>query len=272
MRQERRGVARLGATVSTLLRLGFAEAVAYRSEMLVWFLSTNTPLIMLLMWSAVAAEAPVGRFGQAEFTAYFLVTLTVRLLTGAWVVWEMNMEIKGGQLSMRLLRPVHPFIAYACENLGAWPLRLLAVSPVLAVAALAVGPGGFTADLRQWALVPFTIAGAWVLTFSAMLAIGSLGLYLQSSLSLFDLWLGLYFVFSGYIVPLELFPENLRTFTDMLPFRYVLGLPVETILGLVPFETSLAYLGRQWLYGLGFLAVALALWHRGLRRYEAFGG
>jgi ABC-2 type transport system permease protein len=260
------------APLPTLLRMGFAEAVAYRSEMFVWFLSTNTPLIMLLMWSAVAAEAPVGRYGEREFTAYFLTTLVVRLLTGAWVVWEMNMEIRGGQLGMRLLRPVHPFVAYAAENLGAWPMRALIVVPIIAVAALVVGPDGFSHDPRQWGLVPLVVAGAWALTFAAMLALGSLGLYVQSSLALFDVWLGLYFVLSGYVVPLDLFPEAMRGVVEVLPFRYLLGFPVETVLGTLDFETTLVHLGRQWGYAAGFLALALVLWKRGLRGYEAFGG
>jgi ABC-2 type transport system permease protein len=39
------------------LRIGFAEMVAYRAEFLVWILTTNMPLVMMALWSAVAAEA-----------------------------------------------------------------------------------------------------------------------------------------------------------------------------------------------------------------------
>jgi len=63
-----------------LFRIGFAEAVAYRAEFFVWMLSTTMPLIMLALWSAVAREAPVGRFGQSDFIAYFLA-FHVRSLT-----------------------------------------------------------------------------------------------------------------------------------------------------------------------------------------------
>ena len=56
----------------TLLRVGFAGAVAYRAEMLVWMLTTTMPLVSLALWSAVAREAPVGRFGPGEFVGYFL--------------------------------------------------------------------------------------------------------------------------------------------------------------------------------------------------------
>ena len=81
----------------TLLRVGFSEAVAYRAEFLVWVLTTNTPLIMLLVWSSVAREEPLaGRMGEQELGAYFLAALIVRLLTGSWVVWDLVYEMRQG--------------------------------------------------------------------------------------------------------------------------------------------------------------------------------
>lgn len=123
----------------TLMRVGFAEAVAYRAEMLVWVLSTTMPLIMLGLWSAVAADAPVGRFDQRDFLAYFLATFIVRQLTGAWVAWQMSFEVRTGTLSMRLLRPLHPMVSYAVENVAALPLRLVVALPVALLALVLLG-------------------------------------------------------------------------------------------------------------------------------------
>jgi ABC-2 type transport system permease protein len=256
----------------TMLKVGFADAVAYRGEMLVWLLSTNMPLIMLVLWSAVAAEAPVGRYGQRDFAAYFLTALVVRLLTGAWVIWTMNMEIKNGQLAMRLIRPVHPFLMFAAENVAAWPLRLVMALPIAVVAVYAVGGGYFTSDWRQWLLFPVSVVSAWLLNFSVMLLVGCLAFFWQSSFSAFEVWSLLYMVFSGYVVPLDLFPAGLRTVLAYLPFRYLLSSPIETALGSVPLSASLLDIGRQWLFILFFLGLALVLWARGIKRYEAFGG
>jgi hypothetical protein len=41
------------------------------------------------------------------------VTLIVRLLSGAWVSWQVSQEIRDGALAGRLLKPMHPFFAYA---------------------------------------------------------------------------------------------------------------------------------------------------------------
>src|SRR5438105_6621630 len=82
-------------------------------EMAVWILSTTMPLIMMALWTAVAREAPVGRFGQSDFVVYFLVTFIVRQMTGAYAGWEINYEVRQGTLAQRLLRPIHPLWHYA---------------------------------------------------------------------------------------------------------------------------------------------------------------
>jgi ABC-2 type transport system permease protein len=263
---------RVLAALPTLFRIGLASAVAYRGEFVIWILSTNMPLVMLALWSEVAREAPLGRFGEKEFAAYFLATLVVRLMTGSWVVWEMNMEIRQGDLGMRLLRPLHPFVAYAAENLAALPIRGLLAFPIGAAALAWVGRGQLTSDPVAWAIVPLAVLGAWALVFSAMLLIGSLGLFWESSLALYDLWLGMFFIFSGYLMPLSFFPGWLRGVTWWLPFRYTLAFPVETMLGLESRHEILRSLAVEWAYIAGLLTAALLVWRRGLARYAVFGG
>jgi ABC-2 type transport system permease protein len=265
-------VLRTARAVPTLLRVGFAEAVAYRAEFLVWLLSTNMPLVMLALWSAVARDGPVGRFGQGELAAYFLAALVVRLMTGAWVIWEMNEEIRQGTLAFRLLRPVHPLVAYACENVAAMPLRFLLSLPVALALLFAVGGAHVTRDPALWALIPVSIAGGWLITFLAMAVIGALAFWIDSAASLFQIWLGLFGVFSGYLVPLELFPRWLGALARALPFRYMLAFPAEMIVGLLGRGAALRDLAVQWAFVAALSLVAAATWRAGLRRFAAFGG
>jgi ABC-2 type transport system permease protein len=61
----------------------------------------------------------------------------------------------------------------------------------------------------------------------------------------------------------------------VLPFRYTLGFPVETLIGLNathPLRELLRDLGVQWLYVAAMFAGTLAIWRKGLRRFVAFGG
>jgi ABC-2 type transport system permease protein len=256
----------------TLLRVGLAEAVAYRAEMFIWVLATTMPLVMLALWSTVAREAPIGRYGQAQFTAYFLATFIVRQLTGSWVFYEMNFAVRNGTLAMRLLRPVHPLWAYAAEALAAMPLRLAVSLPVAVVALIAAGSRGMTHDPILWATWVAAVIGSWLITLLVNLTIGCASFYIESSLKLMDAWLVFFFVLSGYIIPIDLFPPALRALVEWLPFRFQIGFPVEVMTGAHDRATALALLAGQWLWVIAGLVVTALMWRGGLRRFAAYGG
>jgi ABC-2 type transport system permease protein len=255
-----------------LFRVGFASALAYRSEFIVWILSMNMPLVMLAMWSAVARDGPIGGFGGTQFTAYFLGTLMVRQMTSTWVVWELNMDIRQGTLAMRLLRPIHPFLGYAADNLAAIPLRALLALPV-GVFALAFYAGDqVTRDPVLWLLLPPALVAAWLISFASMLCIGTLGLFWESSLALWDFWFGMFILFSGYLMPLALLPPWVGRLVNLTPFPYILSYPVQDMLGLVTRAAAVRALGVAWLYAAFAVVAALTLWRRGLARFAAYGG
>jgi ABC-2 type transport system permease protein len=268
-------MSRIGSTARALpmlFRIGFAEAVAYRAEFLVWILATTMPLIMLALWSAVARDGPVGRFGQTEFTAYFLATFLVRQLTGSWAAWQMNFEIRQGTLATRLLRPIHPMVSYAVENLAAQPLRLVAAVPAAIIGLIVVGAHVLPQSATLWLAWLAAMLGAWLITFLSSYAIGCLAFFAQSSLKVMDVWLTLFFVLSGYLIPVELFPPGLHAAIDWLPFRYQIGLPVEILTSAHATREVFGLLVVQWGWVAFFFVVALALWKAGLKRFAAFGG
>ena len=256
----------------TLLRVGLSEVVAYRAEFLIWILTTNMPLVQLAIWHAVAATGPVGRFDQREFTAYFLAVLVVRMVTSTWVVWQMSMEIRDGTLSAKLLRPVHPLFAYAAEHLAAVPMRALTMSPIVALLVYFAGPRLAVHDPVLMAVLAASLLGAWLLVFFVMVLLGSLAFFVDSALGIFELWMAVFGLTSGYLIPLELLPAWVQPALRVLPFRFMLAFPVETLVGLLSRGAALRQLGIQWAYIFVVGAGALAVWRAGVRRYGAFGG
>jgi ABC-2 type transport system permease protein len=256
----------------TLLRIGLAEAVAYRAEFFVWMLATTMPLVMLAIMTAMAREAPVGPFDQRRFVAYYLVTLVVRNMSGAWVAWEMVQEIKQGTLALRLLRPIHPLASYTAQSLAALPMRALLALPITITLLIVFARQELSGDGVNIAIFIASIFGAWLLNFAVSAIIGTLGLYLESSLQVWELWMGCFMLLSGYLIPLPLFPHWLDRAARVLPFCYLQAFPVETLLGMRDRAHALGGLAMQ----LGWAAVAWAalmiLWRRGLKRFAAYGG
>jgi ABC-2 type transport system permease protein len=256
----------------TLARVGFAEALAYRAELLIWVLSTSMPLIMLALWTAVAADGPLGRFDQPQFVAYFLATFVVRQLNSSWIAWQLNYEIRTGSLSMRLLRPLHPIVCYLIDSLSALPLRGLVAIPAGAILLVTAAGDRLATDPLIWLLWVVSVCGGWLLSFATGCLIGCVAFWTGSSAKVMEAWLALFFVFSGYTIPIELFPPLARQVAALLPFRYMLGLPVELMTSSWDVPGALVMVGWQWLYVVVAGTAALVAWRRGIVRYAAFGG
>jgi ABC-2 type transport system permease protein len=267
------GLRRAARAYPTLLRVGLAEVVAYRAEFIVWILTTNMPFVMLAIWNAVAADGgAIGRFGRPDFVAYYLGGWIIRLVTSTWLVWELSMEIRSGGLSTRLLRPLHPLYALSAQHLAALPMRILIVTPVAIALVVLAGDHLAVRDPALLGIFVASLVGAWLLIFFTMVLLGSLAFFLESSLGVFEMWLALHSILSGYLVPLELLPGWVARIARVSPFDSMLAFPLETLIGMRDVKTATASLAQQWLY-LAVMGVAgLTVWRRGVRRYVAFGG
>ncbi|MDP2304425.1 MAG: ABC-2 family transporter protein [Pseudomonadota bacterium] len=252
----------------SLLRIAVAEMVAYRAEMIIWILTATLPLVMLALWNAAAAEGPLAGFGQAEFARYFGVTLLVRQLTGVWVLWELNQQIRTGALSPALLRPMNPLWWQFAETVAAVPWRVLVLVPVLALVALWRPEIIFvptpTAALGFGVSLVFALLVAWFV----QCLFGILAFWFDQSLGLFQVWFFVWAVLGGYLVPLPLLPAPVAAAAAWLPFHASLGAPVELLLGLAPVGPTLA-VQAGWVAILGL--ATMFTWRAGLRRYGAVG-
>jgi len=264
------GVARLGRVMAAMWRLGVSEALAYRAAMAIWILTTTFPLVSLALWHSLAEHGPIGDYGRADFIAYFVAAFLIRQLTASWVVWDLAGQIASGDLSTLLMRPVHPLLHHLMANLAALPVRTLLAAPV-GVLVLVMAGGVEVSAGPHLLLVPLAIGMAWLLNFAVQICVACVAFWVTSSTALFEIWLGLYMVLSGYAVPTSLFPAGLAAVVRWLPFHAALGFPVELVIGrlsLVEIATGFA-LQALWIAGFGGLA--LLLWRRGLRAYGAVG-
>jgi len=255
----------------TLLRIGVAETVAYRAEFLVWILTTTQPLIMMGLWTFVTRNQPFEGWTSEDFTAYFLVTLVVRQLTGNWVAWQMMEDIRLGSMSMRLLRPIHPFFAYATSHVAALPFRTIVALPLCVILIVTSGAHSLTHEPARIAAFVLSLGLAWLITFCVLFAIGALAFFVTQTMSLATFYFGLFQVFSGYLLPLALMPRWIGTLADWMPFKYTLAVPVEMLTPRTH-EAVGTLLAQQTAWAAITLALALGIWRLGVRRFEAVGG
>ncbi|MEU8265217.1 ABC-2 family transporter protein [Micromonospora sp. NPDC048999] len=256
-----------------LVRSATLVAVTYRGRIVLSVLTAFFPLLTMAVWLTVVAEGgPPAGWTTGDFLSYYAAATLLWNLAGDRVVWQWDADLRSGDLSVRLLRPVHPFHQYASDDLGHRLLFLTVLAPALVLAALLVP--GLDYPVTPGRLV--AVAAALVLAYALSLLMAStfalIGFWSTQASNVWLLWWGLGSFASGWVAPLALMPDWLRTAGLVLPFRTAMGFPIELLMGRLD--------GREAAYGfavgLGWLAVFGLLyrvgWRRGVRRYQAVAG
>ena len=228
------------------------------------------PLIFLFVWSNAATFGAIGGYARGDFVAYYLVLIVVNQLTFAQTNWTVGDLIRDGTMNTILLRPIAPIVDTAAAEIAGKVVFLSFAIPVAGLLLLVLSPAdvlaGRSVAVRDHAarrLGSGFLWGYW-LALTAFWSTRSHALVLMQD--------ALVFVLAGQIAPISLLPGGLRTAAEWLPFRYMLGFPIEVLLGRVP-EGALTrgiILQLVWLTVAGGLAYSL--WRLGVRRHAAVGG
>ncbi len=250
-----------------------AEQLQYRAALVIWLIGmVLEPVIYLVVWSTVARSSGgrVGGYAGGDFAAYFLAMMLVNHATFTWIMWEYDYRIRHGELSVMLLRPIHPIHSDIADNVSYKLLTWMVMIPTAVGLVLAFRP---TWHPIPWAVIAFVPA--------LLLAFG-VRFLIEWTLALAAFWTTrvsainqMYFVallfLSGQIAPLSLLPAPVRMAATALPFRWVLAFPVELLLGrLTPREALIGFAAQgAWLViGLALLKI---VWRAGIRLYSAVG-
>jgi ABC-2 type transport system permease protein len=254
-----------------LLRQSLAALFEYRANMLIWMLINVMPLVMLAVWFSMSEGGPIAGYTQSDFVSYYLLLALVQQMTTVWVIYELDYEIRHGDLSIKLLHPLNPLHDYLATNLADKILRPFALIP-LALLAWMIFPT-IHYDIAPLNVILFVVAlaGAWFIRFIAQYIFGLLAFWVSDSMTLNDIWYGLSQMLGGMIAPLTLFPSNVTAIANWLPFRFMLSFPVEIASGrLTRADLAMGIAAMLFWVGVG-IVVYRWVWRRGIRRFSAFG-
>ncbi len=254
-----------------LVRRSVAVLLEYRVAMAIWMLSATFPLVMLAVWLSLAQDGPIAGFTAGDFIAYYLMSFYMRQMTAVWVAWDLDYDIRHGDMNTKLLHPLQPIHEYISFNLADKIIRGIMFTPIVILVALVIPGVTLAATPQNIALFILALAGAWTMRFFTQFSLGLLGFWFSQALVLIDVFWMLFLLFGGGVAPLELLPEPLRSIAYVLPFRFMMSFPIEIMLGRVSANDLLFGFGSV----AGWIVVLFVLyrfvWARGIRKFGAFG-
>ena len=254
-----------------LLRRSIALTLEYRAGILIWMVVNVMPLVMLAVWYSLAEDGPIAGYSQTDFVSYYLLMTWVRQMTNVWVIWELDYEIRHGDLSVKLLHPLNPIHDYFAGHLSDKIFRFIVLLPLALLAWLIFPTVHY--DVTPGTLILFVVmlVAAYLIRFISQYTFGLLAFWVSEATTLNDIWFATSMMLGGVVAPLDLFPDQVRAIADYLPFRFMLSFPIEIVSGrLSPMDMAIG--AALTLFWLGFfVALYRWLWAKGVKQFSAYG-
>ncbi len=251
----------------------FAATLQYRASLLIWMIShVLEPLIYLVVWSTVSSSSggSVGDYSTADFAAYFIVLMLVNHVTYTWIMYEFEYRVREGTFSVALLKPVHPIHSDIADNISS---KVITMPMMILIAVGLVYVFHPTVATPLWAIVAALPALflAFLVRFFLEWTLAQVAFWTTRVDAINQVYFVLVLFLSGQIAPLTLFPAFVQVLANILPFRWMVGFPVELLLGRLTPAEALTGVGIQLVWVVIAYRVLRFVWSRGVKVYSAVG-
>ena len=262
-----------------VIGIGVQNNLTYRFNYLARTLFGFIPLAAVLMlWRTIyrgnGAESTVASYTLAQMISYYLMVTVVDALTAVNEDdWQIAADIKDGNISQFLLKPVDYLWFRLCLFLsGRFTYIAVAFIPMLLLILFLHDYFVYPTHLAVFGLFLISLAMTALLQFFISYMMAMLAFWvLEVSTFIFILY-AFEYIASGHLFPLDILPPVVEKVLYFTPFPYQLYLPVGIYMGKITGFQLTAGLAAQagWVV-LAYLLARIA-WARGIRRYEAVGG
>ena len=256
-----------------LLRAHVGIGIAYRARLTVWILSSLFPLLMMAVWLSVVDEVgPTAGWRTSDFVSYYAGGALLFHTTNTFLTWTWDADLRSGDMSFKLLKPIDPFHQYLTQEIGLRVVVLAFLLPALFVLTLLLPDLTYQLSPLRWVAAAFAAAAGFFLNVLMAMAFATIGFWTTQAGNLYSLWWGIGAFLSGWIAPLALLPDVVANAARVMPFRSSMGFPLEIMLNRVTGGEIVNGFAVTGIWIVAFAMIYRFGWRRGIRRYQAVGG
>ncbi|MCL2929130.1 MAG: ABC-2 family transporter protein [Trichodesmium sp. MAG_R01] len=255
-------------TAKVFISTYYAFNVESRAELLLWVLSSSLPFIMMGLWieAAVKGEFPLDKL---QFSRYFLAVFIVQSITPVWVIFNFEVEVLKGKLSLKLLQPIDPVFHHIADHISEKLAKGFFVLGLVLLFFVLYPQSFWLPNLSSFLLFLITVFMGFILRFLIQYTLAMCAFWTERASAMEQLWLLPYIFLSGTTAPLEVFPELALKIALWTPFPYLVYFPASVLVGL-PVDIGRGLLVLL-LWSAIFFGLNRWLWRLGLKQYSGMG-
>lgn len=257
-----------------VIKATVGEYMTYRLSFVLWrFRVVIQLLITYFLWFSIFAQnQTIFGYTQQTILTYILLGSLIRPLVMGTRTQEVGNLIVNGDLAHYLLRPVRMLSYFISRDIADKLLNIFfAVFEVSVLLYLLKPPIFLQTDILMLLLTILSLCIGTILFFYFSVLLSLLGFWTP------DVWAPrfLSFVliefFTGMLFPLDILPQPLYAFSQLLPFSYFIYFPLKVYLGAMsqPFILQGFVIGMVWVVLFHFLY--RSVWTKGIRVFTAVG-
>jgi len=269
----------------TILRISLEERMVYRGDFWLGTMMRFLPIVtQVFFWSAVfagagAAATATGNktivgYTYSDVVAYYLLVMIGRAFSSMpGLASGIARQIRDGEIKKFLIQPID-FVGVLLLMRVAHKLVYYGVALVPFAVAFFLFRGYFSGWPPAEALVAFVLSLvlAFLLGFFLEAMIGMIGFWTLEVSSLLWVYMLFNFFLSGHMFPLDMLPEPWENIARCMPFQYLAYFPAAVFLEKIKGPEMWQGLAIEAAWVVFFVVACRAAFHRGVRRYSAFGG
>lgn len=258
----------------TMVGVMIGQHTQYRASTAIWILGLLIePVIYLSVWSRVAEAqgGEVGGYDARRFAAYYVILMIVRQLGVANNIHGISWRIKDGEMSSFLVRPVSQFHYDWGDAIVSRLMALPFLAVIVTFTTIAFNAHFEFTVGELLAFIPAVLL-AGIVRFLVLYTIAALAFWTTRIDGIWLTYVTFQTVLGGFIAPITLLPEPLKTLAYVLPYRWMFSFPIDVAMGNLSIEKILEGLAMQVIWSVVLLGLYQISWTAGMRQYSAVGG
>lgn len=254
----------------SIVKFNWRKILAYPFEIVAYFASRLATLGFLALFWFAMAESSLGEIDFKPLVAYFLVAASIRELTfGGETRFGRFIQhlIIRGDINNYFIKPIKtvPFLFFTFAG-ETWMGMLYAV--VTLILGLIILPPLSLSNIFAFLI---SLCFAFVLSICFNTLIGMISFYSPEAAGFRNVFNHINKILSGSLIPLNLFPENIRGFLILLPFPFAVFTPVYVLQNQLPGAELLSLFVTALIWSAVLILITRYLWRRSIKNYEGIG-